>query len=71
MALKTKKTFTRADLRFKACGYLKMPPSLILDVIPNCAKTKYFIRYLEPCLNGKHTFHTELVPAKELEKQKL
>jgi hypothetical protein len=71
MATKNKKPFTRAQLRFKACGFLKMPPSLILDVIPNCAKTKYFIHYLEPRSNGKHTFHTELVEAKELEKQKL
>ncbi len=62
---------TRAQLRFKACTYLQIPPSLVLDVIPNCARNKYFIHWLTVTKRGNPEFHVDVVVAKELEKQKL
>jgi hypothetical protein len=69
--MKTKKILTRAQLKFKACTYLQIPPSLVLDVIPSCGKTKYFIHWLTVSLKGSPIFHIDVVAAKVLEKQKL
>lgn len=70
MPRKTAKPLTRAQLKFKACTYLQIPPSLVLDVMPNCGNTKYFIYWLTVTKRGKAEFHVDLVPSKELERQK-
>lgn len=69
--MKTKKPLSKAQLHLKACHLLAVPPSLILNIVPNCAKSKYFINWLTVSRNGKPVYHTELVTAKDLEKQKL
>lgn len=67
MTRKTKKPLTKAQLHLKACHLLALPPMCILNVVPNCAKTKYFIHSRTFTTKGKAIYHTELVAAKELE----
>jgi hypothetical protein len=71
MPRKPQKPLTKAALHLKACQLLAVPPMCILNVVPNCAKTKYFIHWQIFTTKGKPVYHTELVAAKELEKQKL
>lgn len=69
--MKTKKPLTKADLHLKACRLLAVPPACILNVVANCAKTKYFIHWRIFTTKGKPIYHTELVAAKDLEKLKI
>ena len=70
MTRKTKKPLTKSQLHLKACMCLAMPPSCILNVVPNCGKSKYFIHYVV-IKRGKPTYLTEIVQAKDLEKLKI
>ncbi len=70
MSSKTKKELTRADLHLRACHLLAVPPSNILNVVANSAKTKYFIHLVSVNRQGKATYTTELVDAKDLLKIK-
>lgn len=69
--MKAKKPLSKAQLHLKACHLLAIPPSLILNIVPNVSKTKYFIHWMAVNLNGNAKHHVELVTAKDLEKQKL
>ena len=54
-------------LRAKACTLLKVPLCWVIDAMPNCGHTAYFIHLIELQLNNRHKFRTELVSAEVLE----
>ena len=71
MPRKPQKPLSKAALHLKACNLLAVPPSCIIEVIPNTAKTKYFIHWRLFSSKGKAIYHTELVAAKDLEGRKV
>ena len=66
--MKTKKPLSKDQLHLKASRLLGVSQSLILDVVPNCSKLKYFIHWLTVNRKGICQNHVELVTAKDLHK---
>lgn len=65
--MKTKKPLTRAQLISNAYLFLDIPKSWILDVVPNCGKTAYFVHWSQLQLNGKAIIRTTLISKETLE----
>ena len=66
--MKTKKPLSKDQLHLKASHLLAVSRSLILNVVPNCSKSKYFIHWFTVNRNGNYQHHVELVAAKDLHK---